>query len=772
VIHSSWRALRGMVRVGTRVLGSLSALALPLAGQEVSGHLQTSASARPIAGVVVVASRADDGLLVARTLTGSGGEFRLAVTTDSLVVRALRIGQQPVVLAHVRLRAGSVHRVEMALPDRPVVLSVVRTLATDRCQLRTSDGDVVGELFFAARAAILAAGASAADGRSRSAYRLVSEQYNARGAQVDSLRQEEVQLTDALQPFRSRSADSLLADGWVSGQPDGGTVFRALDAEVLLDDRFLARYCLHLASDSSAAPGVIGVAFRPAESRRRRADVEGVLWLDRESYALRELEFRYTGLDAVSAGTNPGGIIEFASLPSGVWFVSGWSMRMPIVGQRVELRSGVRADAPPVISERRVLIGRRTLRADVLWVETEGRLQFMRPWPLTTDGARQLASTGDRTTDTFASSGVSNPCWLHGRLLTAGGTPLASATLEVFDHGRATPDEEPRLLDVTRTDSTGRFRLCPESGPRALLVRSHVATLGSDSVVVAAMNSERPHAIALMRGEHGFVVPPMHADQLISAVRASLVAVPARADAGVGESEAGVVAEGPTAQTARSTADRTSAGSAVLVVEDREGISVPFATVTIGGGERRVTGADGRVPLPGHALEELDVEVRRIGYVPFVGRVSSDANSGGYRVQLERAEQELGAVVVVAPRETGLSRTGFYDRAERVRRGAILGAFMTPEEIERRSFGHAGNLLNGLQYVWMGPGGVPGGRGGCRHQILVDGLPFRGSLTQIPASEVMGVEVYPSTANAPVELIPVTDRGSCGIVAIWIGPRR
>jgi hypothetical protein len=40
------------------------------------------------------------------------------------------------------------------------------------------------------------------------------------------------------------------------------------------------------------------------------------------------------------------------------------------------------------------------------------------------------------------------------------------------------------------------------------------------------------------------------------------------------------------------------------------------------------------------------------------------------------------------------------------------------------------------------------------------------------AREVMAVEVYNSTANAPAELIPLTGGGSCGIIALWTGPRR
>jgi hypothetical protein len=42
----------------------------------------------------------------------------------------------------------------------------------------------------------------------------------------------------------------------------------------------------------------------------------------------------------------------------------------------------------------------------------------------------------------------------------------------------------------------------------------------------------------------------------------------------------------------------------------------------------------------------------------------------------------------------------------------------------------------------------------------------------VSGREVMAIEIYPSTANAPVGMISGTGRGSCGIVAIWTGPRR
>jgi hypothetical protein len=37
---------------------------------------------------------------------------------------------------------------------------------------------------------------------------------------------------------------------------------------------------------------------------------------------------------------------------------------------------------------------------------------------------------------------------------------------------------------------------------------------------------------------------------------------------------------------------------------------------------------------------------------------------------------------------------------------------------------------------------------------------------------VMAIEVYASTANAPAEMQTLGGRGSCGIVAIWTGPRK
>ena len=768
-----------------RVIGCVFSSALlgfaSLDGQEVSGQLRAAAPARSSAGVMVVATRVSDGALVGRALTGARGEFRLAVTSDSLHIRALRVGRAPVTLARVQLNAGETHRVEMELPDVAVTLSASRTTEIDRCRVKTSDSDVVAELFSAARTALLATGAATPDGPPRAAFRVLGEHMNGRGARIDSLRFVEVKVAASAQPFRSVPVDSLLAGGWVVEEADGGVLFRALDADVLLDDRFLSRYCLQLARDSAAVPDLIGVQFRPVMPREGRADIEGVLWLDRQDLGLRALSFQYTGLDAVSASIAPGGVIKYSSLPTGIWFVSDWSLRLPIVARRFEVRPGAGVNREPQVSQRRSLIGRRELRGEVLWVATGTRTQWVRPSVMSGEAVSQGAVVAREREDAQLKS---QPCRLYGQLLDTAGMPVVHARLEVLTQDRGEYGEAPRLLDLARSDPAGRFQLCPSVTDRAMLLRVHTEDAHMDSVAVGALATEEPHGIALVLAREGVTtwalageVPP--ALESFAFGRGAQRSGNGRANAtptppSIPEQRHGVA--DPTAEALHrgqhAERKQIETSSAWLTVLDRDSVSIPFASVSVDGGRTLLTGLDGRVRLPRNVKGPVAVQVRRIGYTPFVGAITPRVSDGAYRVQLFRSAERLAEVTVVAPRVTMLSRTGFYDRAERVRRGAHLGAFLTPEDVERRPFGSAANLISGMQYVWMNPNGSPGGRGGCAHQVLVDGLPATIPLRLIPASEVMAIEVYPSTANAPVELIPLTDRGSCGIVAIWLGPRR
>jgi hypothetical protein len=231
-----------------------------------------------------------------------------------------------------------------------------------------------------------------------------------------------------------------------------------------------------------------------------------------------------------------------------------------------------------------------------------------------------------------------------------------------------------------------------------------------------------------------------------------------------------IVAPSPEPDSLHSTA---STSGALLLVKDADNNPIPYALVYVGNSPARATDSLGRVLLARTDRLDVDVRVQRIGFLPHQGSVVRASLTAPFVVSLSPANPTLSEVRTVSPRNTALSRTGFYDRMERVRGGAIVGEFVAPEELELRAQANIAQALYGKRYVTV-RGSSVFGRGGCRMQVLLDGKLMDGNRLDafVSGNEVMAIEVYASTANAPAELIPLTNRGSCGIVALWTGPRR
>lgn len=246
-----------------------------------------------------------------------------------------------------------------------------------------------------------------------------------------------------------------------------------------------------------------------------------------------------------------------------------------------------------------------------------------------------------------------------------------------------------------------------------------------------------------------------------------------------------------------------------IAVKDDVGTAVAYALVTLGNGRPVIADSAGLVDFKSKADDSVRVLVRRIGFKEFTGWTRR-TEGNVYPVTLPRLAATLEAVTVSASRNTQLEQRGFYDRVDRVRNGAIVGEFISPEELELRGAPSVSRILQGSQYARIGytsPRGrgrlaVIQGRGGCAMTILLDGQKVSGTLqdneamNETPTSIMSGgtrssgggggdsiddvvnglsvaaMEVYPSTANAPFELQRLAGRGSCGIVAIWTGARR
>lgn len=253
-------------------------------------------------------------------------------------------------------------------------------------------------------------------------------------------------------------------------------------------------------------------------------------------------------------------------------------------------------------------------------------------------------------------------------------------------------------------------------------------------------------------------------------------------------------------------------------VRDDRGAPVGYALVAPAGGASQVANDSGSVLLRIKASDSLNLRVRRIGYREHFGWVMR-SDAGAYRVTLPRVAATLSTVEVTAPGASPINplvQRGFYERVDRVQKGAILADFFTPEQLdERAGMTKVTQMIAGSRYarvesMVLDPSRgltrvlIIVGRGGCPMTILLDGEAVKGTAQDFAISEtpqsinpngtrqvqassmdakvsvddivdgrsIMAIEVYPSTANAPAELQRASGRGSCGIVALWTGARR
>lgn len=277
----------------------------------------------------------------AATLTDTVGAFILrAPSAGSYKLRVERIGYRTTEGQVVELPAGSVVERRVVAAALPVELPALTAAAKRRCTSRPAEGEAVAVLWYEVRKGLQA---SQLSGPSRSysfrTFRWIRRlDLPALNVVSDSSR-ERIEFSRG-SPFVSAPVEQLLERGFMVPTDDGGTIFYAPDARVLLSDEFANAYCLTPTEDPEH--GRIGIHFRPVE-RSGPPAVTGTLWLDRITLELRQLAYGYTRATLPEGPVNEvGGLVEFDRLPDGSWVVWRWRIRMPLAGQKsVQLgRSG------------------------------------------------------------------------------------------------------------------------------------------------------------------------------------------------------------------------------------------------------------------------------------------------------------------------------------------------------------------------------------------------------------------------------------------------
>lgn len=787
------------VRVRARIACAVPALlcgASAMAGaQELRGNIVLADGITPAGGAIVVVLPVSGDSVIARAVTGARGAYAVRAPAGASVrVEVRRVGFRPMGLGTYTLAAGETRVVDVSLASMPIVLAEVDTRASSRCETRPGRGadsaGVVAQLYEEARKALIVSATAVAGSRSTASYTLFTRRETLRGRPVSPTSRTAVS-GPSTRPFASLSADSLERVGYVSQEGDG-TVYRAPDADVLLSDRFASSHCFTYVEGEKAYAPYRGIGFRPVRERREIVDVRGTLWFDRATSELEFIEYQYEGIPREHQKGGVGGRVEFARTGAGGWLVSRWSIRMPRVTSRYQegtarvSRGAIQGGGGGVIEtfvDTIIVTGGEVLSVNV-------------------DGETLYSSAPTISADEI--TGGSAP-----RTAIPGSLPAArGATTAGFDTLRVESTCEAMRDPAFRGVVTGRVRGTDGGGRSGVPVtaewRQDFRHAGGHE-----WRWEYRELTALTGPDGSYILCGAPLDRVVNVWAGDSLATSVTA-----RRARGVVVR-MTAREAKGTANLTigvpaavaSGRSSLLRVVDAGGRAIPHAVVHVNEGVSRVADGEGRVIVPVVSRDSIRLSVRRLGFQPFQGQVGRAGTGEPFVVTLLPAAQALARVDVRAnAARTSLELTGFYDRAATVQRGAMLGDFLTPEEIDLRPSAKLSGLLSGSRYVKVAmiaedwgdtPRPVLVGRANCVMTVFVDGvrqtdlaqgkdpLSARNPAARkgagprsiaiddlVSAGSITAVEVYPTAFGAPAQFqAPSTASPNCGVVVIWTGGR-
>ncbi len=225
------------------------------------------------------------------------------------------------------------------------------------------------------------------------------------------------------------------------------------------------------------------------------------------------------------------------------------------------------------------------------------------------------------------------------------------------------------------------------------------------------------------------------------------------------------------------------------IVSDSGGRPIPYVNIDGGPRYRTLTNGSGEYSLLLPPNEALEVAVRRIGFLPVKFRVEKGADTT-INVSMQQLAIIMNTQVIRAQQLVRTLETrGFYSRMLEQERGALVGEFVTPEEIEMRNPQRVTQLLEqrrGIRVQRVNSCQVIAtcfrvqGQGGCAATVFLDGQRLNklgtGSAARddgaypavdelIPVTGVSAIEVYPRGSSAPPRYQSLA--GTCAIVLIW-----
>lgn len=763
-------------------------LGSPLQAQVVRGTLTEVGDRVPLEGAVISLLPETENTPVAMTLSDATGRFDFAATPGRWSVRAEIIGHATVRSAPFELAEGEDVVLELVTPVEAVSLAQVDVTAADRrCTVRPDDeGLATAVAWEQARKALEGSLLGQEGDRARFGAILYERELEPGTMRVTQERTEPYHAAGA-RPFSGASPEDLAMRGFVQ-ETDSGTYYFAPDERVLLSDVFLDGHCFRLRR-ADEHPGLVGLAFEPIEGGSR-TDIEGVVWLDRETGELRSLDYRYVRLRLGVPTEELGGGMRFQRLPTGTWIPWRWWIRMPVIEVRTRRVFGRER-------EDRVLSGILERGGEVLSVEVDGtRLEGL-------DRPRVQGMVYDSTS----------------------GRPLEGARVLLVGTGHA-----------TRTDARGRFVLNAPEGdfdlsfdhPRldSLGVRPGRARVSLRPEAVREVRLAIPSAASVLRqscaATDGAVLSGVVRDSIAPLPAARVRMVWSASDGSPRSRSTSTDDEGrfvfcgaPVDTELLAWAARAGRTSEALRLRTTgtEVVTAELVVDTLRTSELtgRVTDASTGQPLPQTVIRLRDTGLetlsdaggaftlsevppgRRILELehPFYGLQSDElqvepGSSVSLTVVIRTGAIELDPLTVTVEARRTPGEAGFFARRERG-----MGFFLVEEQIRRIQAIQMNDLFNAVPGLSVACGQSDVLESGCRVQFerarsldrggrerpcpvqyFLDGSPVsKATVDALRPTNVLGIEVYNGLSEVPPEFRRGPDT-RCGTISVWLKARR
>ena len=809
------------------VAGVLLLWARPLEAQRVRGQVVLPDSTAPAAGVIVVATGGNGAPV--RALTSGRGTFDMPLpTAGRFELRVLRIGYAPTVVPAVDVAAGETKSIRIVAGAERISLTRVTVRGQDECNTRRDAGLLVTRVWEETRKALLASQLVADNP-------LVAEwiQYD-RSLEPGGTRVKEQHVRSTRSPtthaFVSRPAAILAELGYIV--EDGtSTEFFAPDAEVLLSESFANLHCFHVEPPPPGHPGFIGLGFTPGRGARDSKDIEGTLWLDRESAELQWLEYHYTNVPLAAERAGAGGRVEFLRLASGEWLVSKWNILMPLVGVAPKSKEGGMARvvmASPDASLKSVQVtGGQVIsvtRGDSTLYRATGasfNVQLIaRDAGITMAGAMISLAGTDYSVKADAAGRARISPVLEGRYRANAKSPQMDSL------GAASVERDVEIREgVLRVDSIPlprAFELVRAGCKGEALAENESLLHGS---VRDSVGNAIPHAAVTITFQTGVSTAGgqlSYSERTIGALtneagQWKICGVPqgkpmsvrvvtdVGADAKKFRLEEGqawgatdlVVSRSPAALSATTKDGRSSLGGVTtatveISVSTREGVPVPDAAVELvpaSGPSRTIrTQTNGYALVPAVEPGIIRVRARSIGFKAGELAVRVAAGRNTIPIILDAARSPLLDTVRVMGGKAVLARHSEFE--QRLASHLATAAF-TEDDIYKVNPVETAQMLSRVSALKLMPSGANGGLLAmstramkidgttlqavpCFFSVMIDGMIMGGDVDGHfdvshlpPPADIHGIEVFAGPASIPPKYNGAGGDKMCGLIAIW-----